>query len=247
MKKSTFYIVGKHAVVGALKNPSRKVLRVFLTEDSKNRINRENQNTNLLKNIKIFYKTKRKLDKFIGREEINHQGFVAEIMHLERTSLKDFLNKNLNRNDINFVALDEVTDPRNIGSIIRSAASFNIDGLIVKERSFPSESKLMFKAASGCTELINIFEVPNINTSLKFLQTKNFWISGFDSESKKNFTEHNWKGNNALLFGSENFGLKHHTKKNSDFMFKIEINKKVESLNIANSASIVFHHINRSK
>ena len=93
MKKSTFYIVGKHAVVGALKNPSRKVLRVFLTEDSKNRINRENQNTNLLKNIKIFYKTKRELDKFIGREEINHQGFVAEIMHLERTSLKDFLNK----------------------------------------------------------------------------------------------------------------------------------------------------------
>ena len=82
---------------------------------------------------------------------------VAEIEHLEELSIKDFVNKNSDRNDINLVALDEVTDPRNIGSIIRSAASFNIDGIIVKERSYPNESKLLYKSASGCTELINIF------------------------------------------------------------------------------------------
>ena len=86
---------------------------------------------------------------------------------------------------MNLVALDDVTDPRNIGSIIRSAASFNIDGIIVKERSYPSESKLLYKSASGCTELINIFQVSNVNTALKYLKSKNFWISGFDSESKR--------------------------------------------------------------
>jgi len=247
MKKSSFYIIGKHAVIGALKNPHRKVLRVFLTEDSKNKINRENQNLNLLKDIRIYYKTKREMDKYVGRDEVNHQGFVAEIEHLEKISLKDFLSKNLNRNNLNFVALDDVTDPRNIGSIIRSAASFNINGIIVKERSFPSESKLMYKAASGCTELINLFEVSNINTSLKFLKSKNFWVSGFDSGAKKDFAKHDWKGNNVLLFGSENYGLNYQTKKNSDFLFRIEINKRVESLNIANSASIVFHHINSTK
>ena len=247
MKKSSFYIIGKHAVIGALKNPLRKVLRVFLTEDSKNKINRENQSLNLLKNIKIYYKTKKELDKYIGRDEINHQGFVAEVEHLDNFTLKDFLNKNQNKNNINFVALDDVTDPRNIGSIIRSAASFNIDGIIVKERSFPGESKLMYKAASGCTELINIFEVSNINTALKFLKTKNFWISGFDSEANNDFTKHDWKGNNVLIFGSENYGLNYQTKKNSDFLFRIEINKKVESLNIANSASIVFHYISLVK
>tara|TARA_Y100000590_G_scaffold420227_1_gene522724 strand:- start:5063 stop:5806 length:744 start_codon:yes stop_codon:yes gene_type:complete len=247
MKKSSFYIIGKHAVVGALKNPLRKVLRVFLTEDSKNKINRENQSLNLLKNIKVYYKTKKELDKYVGRDEINHQGFVAEVEHLENLSLKEFLNKNSNKENINLAALDDVTDPRNIGSILRSAASFNIDGIIVKERSFPGESKLMYKAASGCIELINIFEVSNINTSLKFLKSRNFWVSGFDSEAKKIFTEHDWKGNNILLFGSENYGLNYQTKKNSDFLFRIEINKKVESLNIANSASIVFHHVSKAK
>ena len=78
-----------------------------------------------------------------------------------------------------------------------------------------------------------------------FLKSKNFWICGFDKKGQKDFTQHNWDGNNVVLFGSEGFGLKHQTIKNSDFLFKISINKKVESLNISNSASVVFHHINR--
>ena len=107
-----------------------------------------------IKDVGIFYKTKKELDKYCSREGITHQGLVAEIEHLEELSIKDFVNKNSDRNDINLVALDEVTDPRNIGSIIRSAASFNMDGIIVKERSYPSESKLLYKSASGCIELI---------------------------------------------------------------------------------------------
>jgi 23S rRNA (guanosine2251-2'-O)-methyltransferase len=247
MKKTTFYIVGKHAVIEALKNPNRNVLRVFLTEESKKNLNRENQHLNLLKSINIFYKTKKELDKYCSKDKINHQGLVAEIEHLETFSIKDFVNDNSNRNNINLVALEEVTDPRNIGSIIRSAASFNMDGIIVKERAYPSESKLLYKSASGCTELINIFEVSNINTALKYLKSKNFWISGFDSKSKKDFTQHDWTGNNVLLFGSEGYGLNYQTKKNSDFLFRININKKVESLNIANSASVVFHYLDFNK
>jgi 23S rRNA (guanosine2251-2'-O)-methyltransferase len=244
MKKTTFYIVGKHAVTEALKNPNRSVLRVFLTEESKKNLNRENQHLNLLKNINIFYKTKKELDKYCSRDKINHQGLVAEIEHLETFSIKDFMNNNSNRDNINFVALEEVTDPRNIGSIIRSAASFNMDGIIVKERSYPGESKLLYKSASGCTELINIFEVSNVNTALRYLKSKNFWISGFDIKSKKDFTQHDWTGNNVLLFGSEGYGLNYQTKKNSDFLFRVNINKKVESLNISNTASVIFHYIN---
>ena len=247
MKKSTFYIVGKHAVLEALKNPKRRVIRVFLTEDSKKQIHKGNSHLNLLKNIKIFYKTKKELDKYCSKDKITHQGFVAEIEHLEEFSIKNFLEKNNDRNNINLVALEEVTDPRNIGSIIRSAASFNIDGIIVKERSYPGESKLLFKSASGCTELINIFEVSNINTTLKYLKSKNFWVSGFDSKGNKDFTQHDWNGNNVLLFGSEGYGLNYQTKKNSDFLFRININRNVESLNISNSASVVFHYINLKK
>ena len=247
MRNSTFYIVGKHAVTEALKNPKRKVIRIFLTEDSKKQINKEYNRLNLLKDIKIYYKTKKELDRYCSKDDISHQGFVAEIEHLNKFSIKDFLEKNQNRNNINFVALEEVTDPRNIGSIIRSAASFNMDGIIVKERSYPSESKLLYKSASGSTEVINIFEVSNINTILKYLKSKNFWVSGFDGKAKDDFTKHDWKGNNVLLFGSEGYGLNYQTKKNSDFLFRININKRVDSLNISNSASVVFHYININK
>ena len=102
---------------------------------------------------------------------------------------------------------------------------------------------MLYKSASGCTELIKIFQVSNINTTLKYLKSKNFWVSGFDIESKKDFTYHDWRGNNVLLFGSEGRGLSHQIKKNSDFLFRININKNVESLNISNSASVVFHHL----
>ena len=243
MKKTTILIAGKHAVTEALKNPKRTVLKVFLTEDSKKILNKENHNLNLLKSIKLFYKTKKELDRLCSKENISHQGLIAEIEHLDQINLKDYIKISENKKNITLVALEEVTDPRNIGSIIRSAVSFNIDGLIVKERSFPSESKLLYKSASGCIEHINIFEVSNINTALKYLKTKNFWVSGFDINANKNFIDHDWAGNHVLLFGSEGYGLKYQTIKNSDFILKIDINKRIESLNISNSAAVVFHHI----
>ena len=243
MKKTTFLIVGKHAVTEALKNPNRKIERVFLTEDAQKNLNRENQALNLLKKVHVFYKSRKELDNLCGRDEIAHQGLIAEAENLEEITLKDFVNENENSN-INLVALEDVSDPRNIGSIIRSAVSFNIDGLIVKERSFPSKSKLLYRSASGGAEHLKIFKVANINTSLKFLKSKNFWISAFDVSAKKDFSKHKWKGRNVLLFGSEGFGLKHHTLKNSDFQFKVEMNKNMESLNISNTVSIVCHFIN---
>ena len=244
MNNSSFFIVGKHAVCEALKNPNRKVLRVFLTEESKKNIHRYSPKKNLIKDTKVYFKTKKELDKYCRNEGILHQGYVAEIEHLEKTQIKEFTKQKKN---LNFVCLDNVTDPRNIGSIIRSATSFEIDGLIVKERHFPRESKLMYKSASGCMEYLKIFEVSNINTTLKYLRDKNFWIYAFDSNSEKDFVDVKWNGNNILLFGSEGFGLKKHTYKYTDFNVKININKNIESLNIANSAAIVFHHINQQK
>jgi len=242
MKKTTFLIVGKHAVEEALKNPKRKIEKVFVTEDALKNLNRENQSLNLLKGINVFYKSRRELDNLCGRDEIAHQGLIAEVEQLEDLSLKDFV-KETNKKNINMLALEEVTDPRNIGSIIRSAASFNIDGIIVKDRSFPSKSKLLYRSASGGAEHINIFKESNINTSLKYLKSQNFWISAFDVTAKKDFTKHKWQGRNVLLFGSEGFGLKHQTLKHSDYQFKIDINKKIESLNISNSVSVVCHYI----
>ena len=244
MNKSSFFIVGQHAVIEALKNPKRKVLKVFLTEESKKNIHRKSPKKNLLNDVKVYFKTKKELDKYSNKENLLHQGYVAEVEHLEKQILKDFIKEKKN---INLVCLDGVTDPRNIGSLIRSAVSFDIDGIIIKERNFPSESKLMYKASSGAIEYINIFEVSNINSTLKNLKEKNFWVYGFDGRGEKNFTDIKWQGNNILLFGSEGSGMHEHTSKYADFLVKIDINEKVESLNISNSAAIVFHHLSYLK
>tara|TARA_B100000424_G_scaffold221133_1_gene180077 strand:+ start:16 stop:750 length:735 start_codon:yes stop_codon:yes gene_type:complete len=240
--KSSFFIVGKHAVIEALKNAERKVLRVFLTEESKKNIHKISPKINLLKDKKVYFKTKKELDKYCSKEDLMHQGFVAEIEHLNSIEIKKFIE---NKKNLNLVCLDGVTDPRNIGSIIRSAVSFEIDGLIIKDRNFPAESKLMYKTASGSMEYMQIFKVPNIKTTIKYLKEKNFWVYAFDSNTERDFTDVNWTGNNILLFGSEGFGIKKHTEKYADYKVKININKKIESLNIANSTAIVFHHIKK--
>ena len=100
MKKTTFLIAGKHAVTEALKNSNRKVLRLFLTEDSKKTLNKDNQNLHLLKDIKLFYKNKRELDRLCSKEQISHQGLIAEIEHVAKPNLKDYLNTIENKNNI---------------------------------------------------------------------------------------------------------------------------------------------------
>ena len=140
MNKSSFFIVGQHAVIEALRNPNRKVLRVFLTEDAKKNIHRKNPRKNVLEDVKVYFKSKKELDKYTSKEQLMHGGYVAEIEHLDQPDLKEYIKEKKN---CTFVCLDEVTDPRNIGSLIRSASSFNIDGLIIKPSILNDEALLI--------------------------------------------------------------------------------------------------------
>ena len=96
MNKSSFFIVGQHAVVEALKNPKRKVLRVFLTEESKKNIHRKSPNKNLLQDVKVYFKTKKELDKYSNKENLLHQGYVAEVEKLDQPILKEFIKNKKN-------------------------------------------------------------------------------------------------------------------------------------------------------
>ena len=93
MNKSSFFIIGQHAVLEALRNPDRKVLRLFLTEESKKNIHRRSPNKNLLENVKVYFKTKKELDKYSTKEKLLHQGYVAEIEHLDKPILKEYIKK----------------------------------------------------------------------------------------------------------------------------------------------------------
>ena len=96
MKKTTFLIVGKHPVLEALKNPYRKIERVFLTEDAQKKLNRDNQSLNLFKSVNVFYKSRKELDNLCGGDETAHQGLVAEVEQLEEITLKEFVQTNSN-------------------------------------------------------------------------------------------------------------------------------------------------------
>jgi len=246
MRKNSFLLVGKHPVLEAIKNKNRKVVRIYITENSFKQINKENEPRNIFDKISLVFKNNKELNNLCGINDISHQGIIAEVEPLDQISIKEFI-KSHSKKNINFLALEDVTDARNIGSIIRTAASFNIDGIIIKDRLYPEKSKLMYKSASGGTEHINIFPVSNINTTLNYLKKENFWVSAFDTNAKKDFVEHDWSGRNILLFGSEGFGLKFNTLKNADFHFKIGISKNVESLNISNSVAIVCHYLTQKK
>ncbi len=91
MNKSSFFIVGQHAVIEALRNPKRKVLRVFLTEESKKNIHRKNPNKNILEDVKVYFKSKKELDKYTSKDQIMHNGYVAEIEHLDQPDIKQFV------------------------------------------------------------------------------------------------------------------------------------------------------------
>ena len=174
-------IFGIHASRAALKNPRRKVYSIVCTQDFY-----DNHSYDLKKkNIEKIQILKRKqIDSLLGFN--THQGVFLKCNFLQNYKIADIKN-----NEEIVIMLDSLNDSQNIGSIIRSAVAFKIDGIIVKERSFPSKSKLLYKSASGGTEHIKIFKVSNLNTALKFLKTKEFWISAFDVSGTKDFTKNN--------------------------------------------------------
>ena len=100
MKKTTFLIAGKHAVTEALKNPGRKVLKVLVTEESKKSLFRDSQNHNILKDVNILYKTKKELDRLCGKDQISHQGLIAEIEHKDEINIKEYIEKSENKKNI---------------------------------------------------------------------------------------------------------------------------------------------------
>jgi len=233
MKTGSFWIGGKHAVLSAIKNPKRKINKLLVTQDNEKDFNTKNFN----KKILIEIKDKKEIDKIFISENIVHQGVAAEIENIATIELKEYLkNKNDTRNTL--VVLDDITDQRNIGSIIRSCSAFNIDAVILLEKNYNPKSKMMYKSASGAMELLNVIPVSNITNALELLKKNNYWIYGLDGYAKESIEEQKWTTHNAFVFGSEGEGLRRLVKENCDHLIKIQINKEMESLNVSNAVSV---------
>jgi 23S rRNA (guanosine2251-2'-O)-methyltransferase len=219
-----FYIGGKHAVFNAVNNHNRKVHEIFLT-DIKERENIK------FKNIKIV--DSKFFNQIFKNINLNHQNCAALVSPLKNYILKEEINNNLNK----LVILNGVSDQRNIGSIIRTVLALGFDGIVLEKKFFNQKNPIMIKATSGAIEHLKIFSVSNIKNEIKILKKKNYWIVGLDSNSKRELTSFESTNKIALVFGSEDKGIKNNVLKNCDEILKIPMNKKIKSLNVSNTVA----------
>ncbi len=233
MKTKGFWIGGKHAVLEALKNSNRKIYRIVTTEENRKLID---QDILKYKKLTLDIKNKKEIDKIFQNEDIIHQNFASEIENLPNENIKDYLRKTSNKKSV-IVVLDDITDQRNIGSIVRSCVAFSVDGIVLLDKNFNSTSKIMFKSASGALEHIKIFAVSNISNALQILKENNFWIYALDQNSKDEITDNIKSEKIALVFGSEESGIRRLVKENCDFQIRIPI-KNIESLNVSNAVAV---------
>jgi len=230
-----FLICGYHTVIEALKNSKRKVSKVYVSDLKKIPEN--------FKNITCLVK-KNFFEKKFSKYNLSHQNIAAEVTDLPILNLKLAL---INKKIKNVAILDGISDPGNIGSIIRLCTGFLIDSLIIEKKYFKSESPVIAKIASGGLEHTNIYKVTNLNQSIRLLKENNFWIVGLDEKSNQSIYKHTWAEFNAIILGSEGHGMKRITKLNCDHLLKIPMSNKISSINVSTSAAICFSNVFNGK
>ena len=231
------YIWGHHAVVSALKNKNRKIKKLYITEKNIPIIEKIN-----MKNEHSFaILTLNEIDKLLSNNSATHQGFVLETLKLEKKPIEDCFNKNL------IVALDQVTDPQNIGAIMRSAKVFGAESIITTKKHSPGETGSLAKAASGALEFIDFVEVTNLSSTLTRLSKEGFLVIGLDELGSSNINGVKIDNNQpkVLVLGSEGKGLRRLTKTKCDIIAFIE-NKAEDNfstLNVSASAAISLYQL----
>lgn len=224
--KKPFWICGKHTVLSAIMNSKREILKIVV---GKNIDINTIQTKKKIEQVDNYF-----IDKLFKDIDINHQNIAAQVLPIQEVDIKKEL-KILK----NILILESVSDPRNIGAIIRTAVAFGIESIVIQKKYFNQTSVAMLKAASGAFEFIKIFSPINLNQTILELKKNNFWVVGFDNLSNKTIYEYTWSNKNAFVFGSEGFGLRNLIQKNCDQMLRIPINQKIESLNVSNAVASV--------
>ena len=231
-------IYGLHSVRAALLNKKRINDELIITENHKIL---EKKDQYKIKKIKIL--KSQDFKKNYGGEHAT-QGIVLKTQELERPSLIDFVKKEDKEKKSVILVLDQITDPQNIGAIMRSCALFNCRGIIVSKDNAPDLTPSLLKAASGAAELVNYFKVTNIKRSLSELKKFGYWIYGFDS-SKDSNSNLSYTKKSVLVFGSEGKGIRELVKKQCDEILKLNIKSNVEfqidSLNVSNATAIALY------
>ncbi len=238
-----FILYGKHPVIAALKNSKRKIFKIYTDEGNLNLVKKickeKNLDTILIKKL-----DKRGFEELLPSDAI-HQGIATLTQALPPVFIEDIINSSKEKENCNIVILDGVTDPHNIGAIIRTAAAFDSLAIICQEKNSPSETGVLAKSAVGTLENMPICKVTNIARAIEKLQKAGFWSVGMDGYATKTLAELNPTGKIALIMGSEGKGMRKLVEENCDMIAKLPISKSVESLNVSNACAIALYELNR--
>ena len=193
---------------------------------------------------KIFITDKKELEKLLPQDAV-HQGFVAIADMLNNISIEEICDEAQEKQDCYLLVLDQVTDPQNIGAIIRSCAAFGSMALIIQDKNSPQESGAMLKAAAGTFENMPICRVTNLSRALDQLKKAGFWVVGMDGYAKTNIDKMDKKGRLAIVMGSEGKGMRRLIEESCDLTVRLPIAENVESLNVSTAAAVVLYELSK--
>lgn len=232
------WLYGRHAVVAALSNPERRIERLFVTREMADRHAAE------------FGKT---APAIVSREDLSqrlpagsvHQGIAALVAPLEEPSLEDVLARCTEHALV--LALDQVTDPHNVGAILRSAAAFGAAGVVVTDRHAPSDTGVLAKAASGALEIVPLVRAVNLARTLDQLKEAGFWNYGLDERGDVAINALDLRGRACIVLGAEGEGLRRLTAEKCDRLTTIPTSSALAALNVSNAAAVAAYEWARQR
>jgi 23S rRNA (guanosine2251-2'-O)-methyltransferase len=226
-------IFGIHAVEAALANPERTVQRLWLTDNAENRL----RTTLTARQLAHEHALPKDLDRRLGADTV-HQGALLETVPLPEPDLAELAQDAAGRP---VVVLDQVTDPHNVGAILRSAAVFGAAGLVMTRRHSPPLDGALAKSASGALEHVPVALVQNLARALAELKELGLIVIGLDGEAPDQLEQIEWPERAALVLGAEGKGLRQLTRDSCDRLVHIATDGPLASLNVSNAAAVALH------
>jgi len=239
-----FWMFGHHAVQAAMANPRRRIHQILATPEAAAAIGR-GARSELSANLPPVEATDRDaLDRLLGRDCV-HQGLAARVSPLPETDIYEICDRAQSLDSARIVILDQVTDPHNVGAILRSAAAFGALGVVLTERHAAPESGVLAKAASGALEHVPLTRVTNLVRAMGDLKEAGFWCLGLAAEGKQTLAEMKPGGRIALCLGAEGTGLRRLTREHCDALVRLPTSGPIGHLNVSNAAAISLYELVR--
>jgi 23S rRNA (guanosine2251-2'-O)-methyltransferase len=232
--KGAVRLWGRHAVEAALNNPERKHRKLWATREGIDSLDGE-----LPANFPVEYAQAADLGRLVARDA-PHQGLVLDCDMLEDVFLDEVLSEDTSRP---VVVLDQVTDPHNVGAIMRSAAAFNACAIVTQDRHAPPESGTLAKSASGALEVVPWVRVVNLARALDEIAEAGYWRIGLDGSGTTSLADALPTGPVALVLGAEGDGMRHNIEQHCDALARLPISEAMESLNVSNAAAIALYAV----